>query len=199
MPDQICPQCHNTILYFDQDKHSITCEVCGWDQNHSERVNEMFAYDQHRQKAIAFIKARDYNSAKPFLEKMRNTKPDDSDIYYLHLMGLTECCQNLLLNPGDSNRYALVKNYWSTFCYLQGDQSRFLQYFKRREAEAKRLYDKKLFKSVLALLLCYIPLIVFSAIAFNGNYWCLIPTVIMIIVILYLRPLSSLFKLIQKK
>ena len=33
-------------------------------------------------------------------------RADDSDIYYLHIMGLTDCCQNLLLESANAQTYA---------------------------------------------------------------------------------------------
>lgn len=198
MPVEVCSQCHNTTFHFDKAKHAIVCDVCGWEKNSSERASEMLVYDQYRQKAIAFVKARDYASAKPFLEKMRNIKPDDSDIYYLHLMGLTDCCQNLLLKPTDSQTYALVRNYWNTFCSLHGDQRIFLQYFNRREHEFKTRHDKEILKATLVASFCYIPLLISLSLVFASFYWFLVPTIILAAIILTKRPLSNILKLLFK-
>lgn len=196
MPVEVCSQCHNTTFHFDRAKHAIVCDVCGWEKNSSERASEMLVYDQYRQKAIAFVKARDYASAKPYLEKMRNIRPDDSDIYYLHLMGLTDCCQNLLLEPSDTQIYSQVQDHWSTFCSLHGDQRIFLQYFNHREQEFKKRYDKSILRATLVVAICYIPLLVFLAFAFAEFHGFFLPAIVLLIVIVTKRPLTRMLKML---
>ena len=169
MPVEVCSQCHNTTFHFDRAKHAIVCDVCGWEKNSSERASEMLVYDQYRQKAIAFVKARDYASAKPFLEKMWNMRPDDSDIYYLHLMGLTDCCQNLLLEPSDTQIYSYVQDYWNTFCLLKGDKRIFLMYFNKREHEYKKKRENLLLKSIFIVFICYVPALILLTFLFQGG------------------------------
>ena len=199
MTTQVCSLCHNTTFHFDRTKHAIVCDVCGWEQNNAERAQEMLTYDQYRQKAIAFTKARDYISARPFLDKMRSIHPDDSDIYYLYIMGLTECCQNLLLNPQDKLTYAVVEDYWKTFCSLDGDKRVFLEYFKKRDAEVKKIYDKELSKAAIIALICYVSLFISLAIAFSETYWSLIPIFASSSIIIYIKPLTSLIKIIRNR
>lgn len=198
MPAEVCSQCHNTTFHFDRAKHAIVCDVCGWEKNSSERASDMLVYDQYRQKAIAFVKAQDYASAKPFLEKMRNMKPDDSDIYYLHLMGLTDCCQNLLLEPSDTQTYSHVQDYWNTFCSLNGDQRVFLQYFKQRKQEFEIRHDKEILKATLFASLCYIPFLISLSLVFARFNWFLVPSIILATIILTKHPLSNILKLLFK-
>ena len=199
MPVEVCSQCHNTTFHFDRAKHAIVCDVCGWEKNSSERASEMLVYDQYRQKAIAFVKARDYASAKPFLEKMRNIRPDDSDIYYLHLMGLTDCCQNLLLDPSDTQAYSHVQDHWNTFCCLNGDKRIFLTYFNKREYEYKKKRESLLLKSIFILFICYVPALILLTFLFQGYYWTIIPISLLAILIITLKPLASLLNRLMKK
>lgn len=196
MSVEVCSQCHNTTFHFDRARHAIVCDICGWERNNSERADEMLAYDQQRQKAIAFVKARDYASAKPFLERMRNMTPDDPDIYYLHLMGLTDCCQNLLLEPSDTQNYSLVQNHWQTFCSLNGDRRIFLQYFSRREQELNNRRQKKLLSSVTIAALCYLPLLASFSLLCSELYWSLIPIIVLFMIIAKQRPLTTLLKML---
>ena len=200
MATNVCPQCHNTTYHFDKAKHASVCDICGWEQNSPERTQEMLTYDQHRQKAIAFTKARDYISARPFLDKMRSIHPDDPDIYYLYIMGLTDCCQNLLLLPQDRHTYLVVEDYWKTFCALNGDKRVFLVYFQKRDAEKKKIRDKELTKTVFTASLCYFILLVSIIIMICAeNYYFLITAGLFAIIIWYYKPLTKLLKAINNK
>lgn len=192
MPVEVCSQCHNTTFHFDRAKHAIVCDVCGWEKNSSERASEMLVYDQYRQKAIAFVKARDYASAKPFLEKMRNMRPDDSDIYYLHLMGLTDCCQNFLLEISDIKTIEAVETYWDIFCSLRGDQRIFLPYFSKRNKLQELNNRREITRAAILVALCYIPLFIFLSLFFAKFYWCIIPTVVLLIIIFTIKPLHKI-------
>ena len=198
MTTQVCSQCHNTTFHFDRTRHAIVCDVCGWEQNNTERAQEMLTYDQYRQKAIAFTKARDYISARPFLDKMRSIHPDDSDIYYLYIMGLTDCCQNLLLMPQDKHTYLVVEEYWKTFCALNGDKRVFLEYFKKRDAEAKRMYDKELSKVAVIASLCYFILLISIIMICTENYYFLITAGLVAIIIWYIKPIGKLLKILRR-
>ena len=199
MTNQVCSQCHNTTFHFDRTRHAIVCDVCGWEQNNTERAQEMLTYDQYRQKAIAFTKARDYISARPFLDKMRSIHPDDSDIYYLYIMGLTECCQNLLLSPQDKLTYAVVEDYWKTFCSLNGDKHVFLEYFKKRDIAVKRMYDKELSKAVIMASICYFNLLISLLMICTENYYFLITAGLFAFVIWCYRPLTKLMRILKNK
>lgn len=191
-----CSQCHNTTFHFDRTRHAIVCDVCGWERNSTDRAGEMLTYDQHRQKAIAFVRAQDYVSAMPYLEKMRRMKPDDADIYYLHLMGLTQCCQDLLLEPSDAATYDKVRQYWHTFQSLQGDPSIFRPYFARRQREYEKRRKNHLAVATSLVAVCYLPLIALIAMIANEQYWALVPAVVLFAVIAAKRPLSHLVKLL---
>lgn len=197
MPAEVCSQCHNTTFHFDRAKHAIVCDVCGWEKNSSERASEMLVYDQYRQKAIAFVKARDYASAKPFLEKMRNMRPDDSDIYYLHLMGLTDCCQNLLLEPSDTQVYSHVQDYWNTFCCLNGDKRIFLSYFERRKQHAKKLFDKQVFSATIASTVLYATFFISLSVALSGNYAFILLAIAILSLILIKKPVTKLIQTLR--
>lgn len=173
MIQQQCPRCHNTTFHFDRQKHAIVCDICGTKQNQIASENEQLEYDKNRQKAIAFIRSGDYNSAKPFLDKMRQQMPDDSDIYYLHLMGLTDCCKDYYIN-NNNNAIALAQEYWNTFDRLGGDKTAFLRYMNLRkeklynDEEAKiSQYTKIMVISIIIILisciLCLMNLYVFLA------------------------------------
>ena len=197
MPVEVCSQCHNTTFHFDRAKHAIVCDVCGWEKNSSERASEMLVYDQYRQKAIAFVKARDYASAKPFLEKMRNIRPDDSDIYYLHLMGLTDCCQNLLLELSDTQVYSHVQDYWNTFCFLNGDKRIFLSYFERRKQQAKKIFDKQVFSTTIVSTVIYATFFISLSVAFSGNYEFILLAVAILLLILIKKPITKLIQTLR--
>lgn len=197
MPVEVCSQCHNTTFHFDRAKHAIVCDVCGWEKNSSERASEMLVYDQYKQKAIAFVKARDYASAKPFLEKMRNIRPDDSDIYYLHLMGLTDCCQNLLLEPSDTQIYSHVQDYWNTFCLLKGDKRIFLSYFERRKQHAKKLFDKQVFSATIVSTVLYATFFISLSVALSGNYAFILLAIAILFLILTKKPVTKLIQALR--
>lgn len=165
METQFCTQCKNTTFRFDKKKHSIVCTVCGHETNATMRVNEMMQYDQQRTKAIAFIKSRDYASAKQFLERMRNMKPDDPDIYYLHLMGLTDCCKNFLLE--DNQTVAIASQYWETLSNLNGDRRIFMKYMKQRRDAALDKYNKLFARYMLITVLGVISTLL--SLAFVGQ------------------------------
>lgn len=194
MPVEVCSQCHNTTFHFDQTRHAIVCDVCGWEQNRAQRAGELLTYDQNRQKAIAYVKARDYTSAKPFLERMRSIRPDDPDIYYLHLMGLSRCCQNDLLDPRDANEAACLEHYWDVYRSLSNNTQIFEPYFRRRKRKKKQLYDKLLSKHVLLALITYVPFFMLLSLCFAGE-GAAIAVVPLAIVILCVKPLTKLFRL----
>ncbi|MBR4073382.1 MAG: hypothetical protein IKK24_05490, partial [Clostridia bacterium] len=182
----------------DRNRHAIVCDVCGWEQNSSERATEMLTYDQNRRKAIAFVKVRDYSSAKPYLEQMRNIRPDDADIYYLHIMGLTDCCENFLLEPSDSQKFSLVESYWNSYCSLRGDQRVFLPYFQRRNQAKKARYDKNFSRLLLSCLICYLPLLFCLALTFSEFYGFIFPMIVLAIIILNVKPLTNLMNLVRE-
>lgn len=194
-----CPMCKNTTFHFDRSRHAVVCDVCGYSYNSAETVEEMVEYDKNRQKAIAFVRACDYASAKPHLERMRQIHPDDSDIYYLHLMGLTDYCQNLLLEPKDAQTFTLAEKYWNTFCFLRGDQQIFLAYFNRRNREKKARYDQALLRAIIIAFCCYVPLFISIALVSIEVYWFTLPTIALIAIIVCIKPASSLINLIFRK
>lgn len=198
MPNQqICIQCHNTTFHFDRAKHAIVCDVCGWVQNTAEQTNEQLLYDQQRQKAIAYVKAKDYSSALPFLDRMRQMKPDDPDIYYLHMMGLSDCCQNLLLQPSDRETLNLFEHYWSIYSSLSSDQVVFTEYRRKRKLAFQDEIQKRIYQYLIMSLCSYFILLLSLCLLFNGSYWCIAMVIIAFVFIFKKQPLINLAKHIK--
>ena len=163
MPIRQCPVCHNTntqLFHLDHRKHAIVCDICGSTQNSSDSLGEQLQYDLDRQKAISFIKGGAYYEAKPLLERMRQQKPDDQAIYYLHLMGLSECGTKYDLNSADAS---LAQQYLAAFKRLGGDLSIFIRYGNARRQ--KLLADEEKIVSQNGTILSFaLTLILVSAI-----------------------------------
>lgn len=195
---QICPQCHNRTFHFDRSRHAVVCDVCGWGQNAAEQTNEQLVYDQQRQKAIAYVKAKDYSSAKPFLDKMRQIRPDDPDIYYLHMMGISDCCQNLLLLPADKSSHELFEHYWGIYSSLTTDQSVFREYRRKRHLALREKLQKRVYKYIIISLCCYLALLFSFSMLSEGAYWGIISAIVSAVFILNKRPLTNLVKVTKE-
>lgn len=189
-----CAQCHNTTFHFDPHRHAIVCDICGTALSGSDEAQNQLQYDKNRQKAIALVKARDYQGAREYLNHMYNAKPDDSDIFYLHLMGLTECCTDLLLEQQDNAKLLQAGEYWKTFCALNGDPTRFLAYGEKRKQALTKRIDKNISKYLLLSILCYALLLISTILLFMQWYYAIIGIVAAIILIFFLRPLIHLSK-----
>lgn len=159
MSESMCPQCHNTSFRFDANRHAIVCTVCGSPRNSIDNASEMLEYDRNRQKAIAFVKTNDYSSALPFLERMRQAHPDDPDIYYLHIMGLTNCCKNYHLSYNDCKS---AQKYWCAFEQLGGDKTVFIRYMHNRKKELLDTEETQIAKSTRIIIIALIAIIVSS-------------------------------------
>lgn len=195
---QTCTQCHNKTFHFDRSKHAIVCDVCGWVQNTAEQTNEMLLYDQQRQKAIAFVKIKDYASAKPFLDRMRQAKPDDPDIYYLHMMGISDCCQNLLLQPSDKSAYETFERFWDIYSSLSSDQYLFREYRRKRNLALQDIIQKRINKHSILALCCYFFLLMSLCLLFEGSYGYIIPAVISFVIIINKQPIINLISCIKE-
>lgn len=195
----ICPMCHNTTFHFDRSRHAVVCDVCGYAFNNAETVAEMVEYDKNRQKAIAYVKAYDYASAKPYLDRMRQIRPDDSDIYYLHLMGLTDQCKNLLLEPADESKYSLAEKYWRVFCALNGEAAAFRSYFAKREQALQSRLRRAVNKAITVVFVCCMVLLLSAVLYMSINYWALIPMLGCVCFICKYKPFSALVKVLHKK
>ncbi len=191
---QVCTQCHSTSFHFDRRKHAIVCDMCGWVQNSTEQNNEQLLYDQQRQKAIAFVKAKDYNSALPYLNKMRQMRPDDEDIYYLHMMGLSDCCQNLLLNPNDAQEYTEFERNWAIYSSLSRNQGVFQDFLRRRHLALQKELQTKINKFSIMSIISYFVLLLSICLISGGVYWAILSGIGIIIFIYNMRPLTNLIK-----
>ena len=149
-----CSGCNGTSFHYSRQRNTIICDVCGRPLSNMAELETEQRYYSDRSMAIRHIKAGDYNSAKQYLEKMRLTRPDDPDIYYLHLMGLTDKCNDYLLRRTDDRLKQARENY-RTLERLNGDVSRFLQYgIKRRQIlwdEWSRKHDLLLLKLLIII------------------------------------------------
>lgn len=156
-----CRMCHNTSFHYSPEQSAIICDICGTPVQGLTSPTEELEYQRNRNKAIAYIKANDYNAAVGFLNAMKAIKPDDPDIYYLHLMGLTDKRTNLLLSPSDRGKVTQVQSYWQTFNNLGGDTSSFVSYGRRRKDAVIKLTQERIKQAQVkigvyagAILLC---------------------------------------------
>ena len=136
--------CHNTSFHYSPEQGAIVCDICGTPAQGMTSPDEELNYQRNRNKAIAYIKANDYNAAIGFLNAMKAIKPDDPDIYYLHLMGLTDKRTNLLLSPSDRDKVVRAQSNWQIFNSLKGDASAFLTYGQKRKETAIMLTQERI-------------------------------------------------------
>lgn len=167
---QICPQCHNTTFHFDRARHAIVCDICGSGINEGDNANAELEYDRNRQKAIAYIRSGYYGNAMQYLENMRSTVPDDPDIYYLHLMGITSCCHNML-ETADIKTLQTANEYWEKLSTLGGDKTLFLQYMNTRKDFGIQKHESILRRSFIWATVFLTALIIFGLLSLTTSYW----------------------------
>lgn len=189
-----CQQCHNSTFHFDRRRHAIVCDVCGFPTNSHEQTSELFEYDKNRQKAIAYIKAKDYLSAKPYLERMKSIHPDDADIYYLHLMGLTDCCQNYFLTSPNASILSEIEANWDKLRSLGGDTRIFTEYRSKRSSLLKEAIKNELWKKGLLFAGVYFLLLIAIALLSSQSYIGILPLVAFAVLAFQKKPLISLLK-----
>lgn len=197
-----CRVCHNTSFHFSREHGAVICDICDTPIETMFTPSDELNYQRNRQKAIAYIKANDYQSATSNLSAMKSMKPDDPDIYYLHLIGLTDCLHDLLLNPSDNNRLSQCQNHWQTLCRLNGDKQAFLAYGHRRRYEAiKAAQEKqKRTRSELAwciggIVACLLPLLLTWLIP---DLWLFLFVAAIPVVILYKNQLLEKHEAVSK-
>ena len=157
-----CSRCHNDTFHFSAELHDEVCDACGTPKNQAARQSLLYEHDKDKQKAIAYIKALDYNSAIPFLNSMKNRYPDDSNIYFLHLVGITRKRSDYLLNADKATLENAARN-WEILCELNADTSFFTHYIKERKrlliAEQDRIIEKatiRLTALLIVIAICFV-------------------------------------------
>ena len=157
-----CSGCNGTSFHYSRQRNTIICDVCGRPLSNMAELETEQRYYSDRSMAIRHIKAGDYNSAKQYLEKMRLTRPDDPDIYYLHLMGLTGMCKDYILDQGDA-RLKQAEEYFRKLQMLHGDTTRFVSYGRIRRQMLKEywenIYNQLLTKLLIIGAICFVAIL----------------------------------------
>ena len=156
MTANICRMCHNTSFHYSPEQGAIVCDICGTPAESLNSPDDELNYQRSRSKAIAYIRANDYQSAIRHLDSMKDIKPDDPEIYYLHLMGLTSQTQDYLLSYSDYHKRSLGRFYWQILNHLTGDTSPFIYYGIRRKNTAVSTAETELNHIRRMMAICFI-------------------------------------------
>ena len=165
-----CPICHNVGFHFDGRKHAVVCDVCGWEANGDEDAQTRFEYDRNRQKADAFIRSGYYDRAIAYLENMKESRPDDPEIYKLHLMGQTRCLRDYL-EDADGSELSEGKMYWEKYCMLGGDINEFVPYTEERKKRGLARHKGIIRRSLWWLMAFLAAAAVFGILALAVSRW----------------------------
>lgn len=194
---QMCPQCHNTTYHFDRDRHAIVCDVCGTKINEGENARKQLEYDLHRQKAIAFIRSGYYGMATQHLDKMRDIQPDDPDIYYLHLMGITNCCHDML-EMSDKQTLGVARGYWDKLTMLGGDRTLFVQYMNARKQFGIHKHEISIRNSVIWLSVFLSAIVIFGLLSLTVSYGFILGIIASIVPIFWMALPKKVYKSYKK-
>lgn len=193
-----CPRCHNDTFHFSAELHDEVCDSCGTPKNQARTQTLKYEHDRDKQRAIAYIKAMDYASAIPFLNSMKNRFPDDSNIYFLHLMGITNRCKDYLLNA-DKNVLNNASKNWEILCALDADTSFFSSYIINRKHMLLDEQEKIINKASYQLMALFGGLILSLLLIAFQLYIFILGAVGSIVGIVCLDLFGKLFRAIKRK
>ena len=133
MADTRCSVCGCTQFRLDPCSNVIRCMICGTSQTAQQDLLSRQSYMAAKRMAVAHVRRGAYQQAIPHLNEMLRADPNDVDVYYLHLMGLTNFLKDNLV-PGGTSLEQAAEHYRS-YRNLGGRTQQFARYrIKRLEA-----------------------------------------------------------------
>lgn len=179
-----CSVCGSTLFRLDRRSNLICCQVCGTPQNQQQVLEARQRLAASSSQAVRLIRVGSYAQAAPLLEQISRETPDDADVYYLHLMGLTNCFRDLLLAPSDWGALNKASGFYTTYLALGGRTDQFQRYRRKRLEAFRRLVQQVRRRALLQLTACalgmasLVLLLIFcpgllSLLAMAGGVWLL--------------------------
>lgn len=136
-----CSVCGCTQFRLDRRRNQILCLVCGTSQTAQADLARQQSYLNAKRMAVTHVRRGAYSQALPFLAEMMRAQPDDPDLYYLHLMGLTDFFKDPLV-PGD-DRLKQASEHYRSYRGLGGQTGQFRSYGLKRRQALEQLIRRK--------------------------------------------------------